>query len=182
MRTLLTATAVMLAVAAAGACTSCAGHPAAHEGGPVVMGGGAGTLCMPTKPGSSVTYGMEVLKNTGTDPVQLESVSLVDAQATHVQKAFVVPIDGGSLVGDWGSWPPPRAATTTTGVRWAERKPLAGMMLPQHQRRDYNLVLHAATDKQGMPRFSAVRVVYTADGTRYAEESSTEVLLKRRCR
>lgn len=146
------------------------------------MGGDQGTLCMPTKPGTAVTYGMEVLRNTGDEPVRLESVSLLDARATRVEEAFVVPIEGGTLVGNWTSWPPPRAATTTKGVRWEQRKPVAGMLLPPQRKRDFNLVLHAATSEHGTARFRAVRVAYTADGTQYVEDASTEVLLRRRCR
>lgn len=179
MRTVLGA--AVAALVLTGACTACTGRAAPREGGPVTMGGTAGTLCMPTKPGSPVTYGGEVVKNSGSEPVRLERVSLVGARATHLEEAFIVPIEGGTLVGSWTSWPPPRAATTTKGVRWGQRKPAAGMLLPPHRTRDFNLVLHATTNEHGSPRFAAVRVVYTADGTEFAEESSTEVLLRRRC-
>lgn len=179
--------AVVAAVLVLGGCTSAQpqGVAAPRSDGPLRIGGDAGTLCLPrVGAATDLTYGMEVLVNKGNTPVRLTGIRLVQGHGLRVQGVYVVPVTGDTLIGNWMQWPPPNSATRARGVQWADRSQLAGTVVPpQAASTHFNLLLRARTVRATkMAGFRAVEVRYTANNTRYAEQSSTQVVLRRpRC-
>jgi len=133
----------LLLVAAGGLAFSRLGHdkPAPQElsFGPLGSPGpGHDTLCTPSPKG--VAYiGLTPLENTGTRPLTLDSVQLVQAHDLRLSAAFLVPFIGNQSFGQFNAPPP------SSDPAWAQRVPLNGAVVSARSER--NLVLVVATKK-----------------------------------
>lgn len=140
------------------------------------------TQCLPRR-SNDLAYGLEVLINHGRHPVQLKEVGLVDPHGVRVEKAFVVRVTGGTLIGPWPVWPPPSSATQQAGVHWDDRVPLSGALVRAAKKTTAdNLVVHLSlSSATEVPKFRALRLLYSSEGREYVTRSTTDVVVRSRC-
>ncbi|MGO9162758.1 MAG: hypothetical protein ACLP7J_19045 [Streptosporangiaceae bacterium] len=77
--------------------------------------------------------GVDSLYNGGNAPAVIDRLILVDPRHIKLVGAYITI--GGSLVGNWETFPPPARALyrAEPGVHWAGRHKPAGTIVPPHQ-------------------------------------------------
>ncbi len=87
----------------------------------------------PARLGKPDTVGVDSLYNGGNAPAVIDRLILVDPRHIKLVGAYITI--GGSLVGNWETFPPPARALyrEAPGVHWAGRHKPAGTIVPAHQ-------------------------------------------------
>jgi hypothetical protein len=108
------------------------------------------------------------LRNSSASPVTIQSANLPGQHGLTVTRAYVVPIQGRTLIGV-AYWPP-------KSPMWALRRLAAGAVIRPHQALDlvYGLAMTSAkTGKAGGPT-----IIYTANGNSYTLQETFSVQLQ----
>lgn len=143
--------------------------PLAHDGGQ------RGGMCVPTKPASAVTVGMEVLQNTTGDAVRVDSVGLVEPHGLDLVGADVVQVSG-DLIGNGAAYPPPSSWTSIPGFRWNNRQPAVGATVPAYATSNLVLGVRPAGTTEGTAK--AIEVSYTAGGRSFLMRTTNQIVVK----
>jgi hypothetical protein len=164
------ATIAALGILLAG-CGSSGSVPALNTG-PLGGGGEAGELCNPVYRGESLTNGFTALSNSSTSPVVIERVALARPRQLRLLAAYIVPITGHYLLGDWAGFPPP-AGKLDPGVQWAQRRPAGGARIAPGQPHEVVNLVVILKPESAIGSASGIDVYYTAAGTRYHLRTAT---------
>jgi hypothetical protein len=158
----------MLPLVMALAAAACASDPGA---GPLGSAGNGGQQCIPAPLGVPRAMGDFTLRNTGTAPVTVNSVTLTDPHGLAQGKPWLTPIISNQPLIGANLWPPPAEA-------WARRIPADGAVLRHGE--DLNLVLEVwrTRNPSGIAR---VTISYTASGTTYSLTEGWSVQVARNC-
>jgi hypothetical protein len=138
---------------------------------------------MPQPAGSrDATLGVDVLRNTGTEPLTVTNVSAVRARGLRISEAVVIPLKDSPLFGGSTSWPPGPIAQPKQAAQWQTRQPANGFRVPPRDGTNYNLVAHVVKDA-GISEGSlhALRVEYTVGDRPYFAETNNGLSLKPAC-
>ncbi len=96
------------------------------RGGPLGFDG-SGRFCS-SHPSRDFVYGDDILDTV--EPIEIESLALVGASGVRIVDAWVMPVRGVPLSGDWAQWPLPRTDLGgKVGLEWNEREPAEGAFL-----------------------------------------------------
>jgi hypothetical protein len=150
----------------------CDSAPALNTG-PLGNGGQPGALCNPVHSSTqSLTNGFTALSNGSKSPVVIDRIALDDPHQLRLLGAYIVPISGHNLLGDWAGFPP-TANELSVGVEWAQRVPAAGAHIaPDRPNQVVNLVL--ALKPEGLVGTAkGIDVYYSGGGIKYHMLSST---------
>jgi hypothetical protein len=166
---------VVATLVTVGACAGCSREQRPSPG-PLAMGGDRGEACMPFGVGRDLTYGFDVLRNVGHEPVSVDSVALFHAHDLRLAGAFLLPIENTTVIGNTQEWPPagPEAAAV-----WTRRTPAVGARVTKEQG-DLNLALHVVATSQDAG-FEAVHVGYRVGTGRFLATTTTRFEVKPRC-
>ena len=95
----------------AGACSDLS------SGGPLDRGNDAGSLCAPVFEDGKVTIGIETLRNSGSEPAEIESVRMVDSVGMSLIDAKVMKLNVVAvLIGVQHGYPPERISEWSIAV------------------------------------------------------------------
>lgn len=117
----------MSTILAAALLASCAN---AINTGPFGNGGGQGGICSPVGPGGVLSYGGQEFRNSGPDTGFIDKVTLYRPRELRLVAAYVVPITGRDLYGNWVGYPPAARAVKQPGVQWAQRQRADSARIP----------------------------------------------------
>jgi len=136
------------------------GCSSAGDAPPLGSGGGAGVCTLAPQVGKPVDMALFDLKNQGTAPVTVRSVSLPDAHGMAMTEAWLVPVNtSGPQLGVGLAWPP------ATYPLWRDRVPAVGAVIRPGQSLQLAfgvLRTTAADGSSGQPM-----IVYTAGRATY---------------
>jgi hypothetical protein len=147
--------------------------PANSDGpGPLGNGGSPGGVCAPIAYAHPLTMGITVLKNSGSAPATITSVTLANPHDLTMLKPFVTPWDGPLL----GVRPYPPTGPDTQS--WALRKPAVGSAIAPHGAKA--LVFGVLPTGHSTGRSRGAKVEYSAGGNSYTyqDRTSFEVRVK----
>lgn len=155
------------------------GRPWRLEGGPLLAGGDGGLLCIRKGPGTEISFGFTLLRNTGGAPLTLQAVHLVAPVGVTMVSAEVVPVTY-NLIGALHGYPPPADSLRQPGVDWAGRQPLTGASLEAGAQ--LNLLVRL-TDPPSVDvtGFDALRIDYTVHGLQYAATTTIRFRIRPTC-
>ncbi len=127
---------------------------------PLGTGSGAGVCTPAPQVGKPVDMGLFDLKNQGTAPVTIRSVSLPDAHGMAMTEAWLVPSNtSGPQLGVGQPYPP------VTYPLWADRVPAVGAVIRPGQ--DVQLVFGVLRTTAADGRSDQPKIVYTAGRAAY---------------
>jgi hypothetical protein len=127
---------------------------------PLGSGSGAGVCAPAPQVGKPVDMGLFDLKNQGTAPVTVRSVSLPDARGMAMTAAWLVPANAsGPQLGVGQPYPP------VTYPLWADRVPAVGAVIRPGQ--DLQLVFGVLRTTAADGRSDQPMIVYTAGRAAY---------------
>lgn len=140
---------------------------------------------MPSTRGRPTGVGLYDLKNSGSSPVKIKSVTLGSPRGLTMTKAWLTPIyfNGAEEVVIGVGWPWPLSLARGSGSQavrwaWARRKPAVGAIIKPHQ--DLNLAfgLTRTTARNGYS--GGPVVIYSANGNTYSvrEQTTLEIAAK----
>lgn len=138
-----------------------------------------GGECIPVPPGGVVSYGFEVLRNTGHAVAAITKVGLARSSGLRIIQAWLVPIRGRSLYGVLDGYPP--YPHLPPGVDWARRQNADGAIISQsrgHQVTNIVLVLKP-TERVGSA--AGVQVYYSEYGRKYYLQTHISIRVARSC-
>jgi hypothetical protein len=139
-----------------------------------------GKECIPIRGVATVTLGGEELRNSSSEPVVLDGVSLDNGQRLSVTEALVVPIAGNTLLGFWNHYPPDSATSSPQSrAIWNRRARVLGYIMAPGA--VLNLVLAARYPGGGDASASRITVSYHQGNKRYAYGLKTAYVLKSAC-
>lgn len=152
---------------------------ARRDSGPLTSGVTTGEECVPVRPGGVVSYGFEVLRNTGRAAAVITKIGLASASGLRILQAWAVPIRGHTLYGVLDGYPP--YPHLPPGVEWASRQNADGAIIPRSQQRQVtNLVLVLKpTKRTGWA--AGVQVYYSESGRKYYLQTHISIRLARSC-
>jgi len=102
--------------------------------GPLKTLGGPVRLCVTSDRSRAVTVGSDVLSNSGSQPLIIDSLHLRAGKDLTLAGAFLVPIEGKTLLGDGFTFPPVAGQVQGDGVRWDLRvNPVGATLRPGPQ-------------------------------------------------
>ncbi|MEV7390962.1 hypothetical protein [Streptomyces sp. NPDC091215] len=133
---------------------------------------GSGQVCMPAKPGATLTFGGDELHNYGHKDVVVDKVSLLEPKALRLVDAVVLPTRN-TFVGYSSHYPPRKPALDGLESAWDHRRPAVGMTIaPQPDStsdtaRTHNLVVAVRVTGRTKVGMAAVIVDYHVGGTKY---------------
>ena len=137
-----------------------AGCSGAGNAPPLGSGGGAGVCTLAPQVGKPVIMALFDLKNQGTTPVTVRSVSLPGTHGMAMTEAWLVPSNTiGPQLGVGGSYPP------VTYPLWADRVPAAGAVIRPGQ--DLQLVFGVLRTTADNGSSDQPMIVYTAGRAAY---------------
>jgi hypothetical protein len=141
------------------------------EGGPLRTDGSA-TGCS-WNPSRVFVLGDDILETS--EPVEIETLQLVNGLGVHIVSAWVMPSVGIPLTGTWVEWPLPKDAVRGKArLHWEERERAAGARLDPGKR--YNLIVRMRREPGSAPQgFDAVRVGYRTSERTYFMEAETSM-------
>lgn len=167
-------TAILLLV---GACEG-----AVDTDGPLTFGGDSGTACLLLNEGRRFTIGGEVTLNTGTKPVTITSVTLVEPKDVTILETVIVPAptpnESGVYVaiGFWNSYPPDGAKDTH---EWKARQPAEGAQIPAGEERE---LIVGLTALGSVGTATAIEIEYKdSSGKRFVGRTTTKIVLQADC-
>jgi len=144
-------------------------------GGPPPLGdgGNGGNTCsLAPQAGTPVLMGLFELKNQGTAPVTVRSVSLPDAHGMAMTEAWLVPVDAsGPQLGVGLAYPP------VTYPLWPDRVPAAGAVIRPGQ--DLQLAFGALRTTSFDGSSDGPMVVYTAGRATYTLREQVSLAVAR---
>jgi hypothetical protein len=151
----------------------CAAFLAACSSDPGPLGStadyGSGVQCQGLlRPGQMIAIGDWELKNGSASTVTVQSASLPGEHGLSATKAWLVPIQGQTLIGV-AYWPP-------KSPMWPLRQPAAGAVIRPHQ--SVNLVFGFAKTSAKNGQAGGPLVTYTANGHTYTLQETFSVLLE----
>jgi hypothetical protein len=163
-------------VIALGAGCSSAGHVSSR--GPLDASGDPGTQCVPQPTTQPLTFGLNIMKNTGTSDVQLRSVELIKPVALKVLDArvFVLPATPTDLVGMWATYPPTAAQLAANGIVWSSVHEADNFTIRPGE--TANLVLELSRTEGGtIGTAQATQIDYTSNKRAYRATTNTVIQL-----
>lgn len=143
--------------------------------------GSPGEQCTPAPRGGVLSYGFEVMTNTGEAAVTVSKVSLVDPRGLRIVAAYFVPISGNDLYGVRSGFPP--AAHLDPGVLWSQRQRASGARIPHTPAGHYINLLAVIKPADSGGTAKSLEVDYTASGQQYRVTTPTalQVVINRQC-
>ncbi|GAA1369173.1 hypothetical protein [Catellatospora chokoriensis] len=164
------------------ALTACDSEGPASNGGPLVLGEGAGTLCLSAQPGTRVTIGLDIAKNQGDKLVTISDVSLINTQGLSLIEAVLVPVpttpdEQGNimLTGNWKSYPPP---ADRVPAEWNSRKAAKNASIDPSASWGFAFGLEVPAEGS----IDGVLVDYAdSSGDHFQARTTTRVLVKQKC-
>ena len=127
---------------------------------PLGSGSGAGVCTLAPQVGKPVLMGLFELKNQGTDPVTVRSVSLPDAHGIAMTEAWLVPVStSGPQLGVGLAYPP------VTYPLWPNRVPAVGAVIRPGQ--DLQLAFGVLRTSAADGSSDQPMIVYTAGRATY---------------
>ncbi|KPI17935.1 hypothetical protein OK074_8032 [Actinobacteria bacterium OK074] len=123
-----------IALLLAAVLSSVSGCSALGVGGSAPLGDASGDeigsaqVCMPGKTGTTVTFGGEVLHNSGTGNVVIDKVSLLKPEGLRFVAAVMLHVHE-SLLGYDNQYPPTKFFLASVGPAWDRRQPAVGATL-----------------------------------------------------
>jgi len=163
--------AALLATVSAG-CDS----TAALDTGPLGNGGQPGVECDPVHNSTqSLTNGFTALSNSSTSPVVIDRVALDDPQHLRLLGAYIVPITGHTLIGDWAAFPPTASELALApGAEWAQRVAAAGARIgPDRPNQVVNLIVVVKPEGPAGTT-KGLDIYYSGGGTQYHMLTTTQ--------
>lgn len=146
-----------------------------HNGGPLDSGGLGDKLCMAVGANESVTIGNMRLRNSGSAPITITDVSVIDADGVEDDGAFLVPDDGRPIAGTKSGWE--FGNGPVNGENGAPKLAI-GADLPKSST-DVFLAVHLRRpDVLGEEHLTGIRVEYRAGTRRYAREIGPQTTLR----
>lgn len=145
--------------------SACGASKGASTDGPLAADQDPGISCLQKKPGEgsrAFTLGMNVLRNTGDEPVSLGDVSLLNAKDARVGSAWIVKVQS-TAIGDGTGFPSEGA--TADAATWATRQPVEDTTIPPHGE-GYNLVIELKASS-AHPSTAGTELTYSAQGKTY---------------
>ncbi|MDV9170816.1 hypothetical protein R6V09_11820 [Streptomyces sp. W16] len=160
-----------LAVTLGTGCSSTPGTPAGNGplNGPDYSDAGSGSVCLPAKPGATLTFGGDELHNYGKNKVVVDRVRLAEPHGLHLTDAVIVPATT-STIGYDTHYPPSKFNVDSVGSGWQHRRPAAGATLaPQAttSKATHNLVVAIHVTGTSRVRMSGVTADYHVGGKKY---------------
>ncbi|MGO9161219.1 MAG: hypothetical protein ACLP7J_10960 [Streptosporangiaceae bacterium] len=118
----------------------------------------------PARLGKPDTVGVDSLYNGGNVPAVIDRLILVSPRHIKLVGAYITI--GGSLVGNWETFPPPTRALyrSEPGVHWAGRHRPAGTIVPGHQ---WALVALGLEPTAATGHIASIDIFYHVGTTRY---------------
>lgn len=164
---------ILAALLACAACTDeePAGATAPHDG-PLSLGGGQGTLCLPAGTTRDYTLGGDGVRNTTSADIQVTKITLIDATNATMIGGYLAPIRNNTLVGTFPGWPP--IDTDTTAF---DAKQSIPTVVPS--RDTMNLLVHIQATAPA--KVGAVEVTYVSDGKRWRVRNTTALEIEKAC-
>jgi hypothetical protein len=169
-------TALATAAIAFGAGCSSTAHVSSR--GPLDASGDPSTQCVPPPTSQPLTFGLNVMKNTGNSDVQIHSVELVKPAALEVLDARVLVLPAGSadLVGMWATYPPTAAQLAANGIVWSSVYEADNFTIPPGA--TANLVLELSRTRPGtLGTAQATQIDYTSNKKAYRATTNTVIQL-----
>jgi hypothetical protein len=128
--------------------------------------------CLSLPRGSVATFGATSFSNSGTGQEKIEKVTPVGPHDLRLLTAWVVPVTGHALIGDFGGYPPYGMkgfsfGPLPPGWQWGERQRADGAVIPHtpgHNAINLLLVVKASGVEGTM---KDVYVYYESGGTHY---------------
>ena len=142
---------------------------------PLGSGSGAGVCTPAPQVGKPVLMGVFELKNQGTDPVTVRSVSLPDAHGIAMTEAWLVPVNaGGPQLGVGLAYPP------VTYPLWPNRVPAVGAVIRPGQ--DLQLAFGVLRTSAADGSSDQPMIVYTAGRATYTlREQGSLAVARAKC-
>jgi hypothetical protein len=123
------------------------------------------------------TFGVDAIDNTGTAPVRIDAVRLLEPNGLELSGSFVVQFHG-TLIGASSEFPPP----ALRGFDWSHRRDVGGAEFGPGE---LNLVTHlTATNPSSLasPRSTAgLQIDYTVDGSAFRVNTTSGLVIKANC-
>ncbi|MBK6014408.1 hypothetical protein [Streptomyces sp. MBT53] len=165
------ALALALALTLATGCSSASGSPSGDGplNGPDYSDAGSGNVCLPAKPGATVTFGGDELHNYGKSKVVVDSIDLAEPHGLRYADAVIVPATTSSI-GYATHYPPPKFNLDSVGTGWKRRRPAVGATLaPQSttSKATHNLVVAIHVTGTSHVRMKGITVDYHVGGKKY---------------
>lgn len=136
---------------------------ARSDGGPLATDG-SGTGCS-WNPSPVYVYGDDILETS--EPIQIESVELVNGQGLEIVSAWTMPTGDVPFSGSWVVWPLPKDDVGgDNGIQWDQRERAEGAELDPGRRYNFLVRLKRLT-APGRQGFDAVRVSYRTSDRSY---------------
>jgi len=169
--TITPALALALALTLATGCSSAPGTPSGDGplNGPDYSDAGSGNVCLPAKPGATVTFGGDELHNFGKKEVVVDSVRLAEPHGLRFAAAVLVPATT-SFIGYDNHYPPSKFALASVGTGWQHRRPAVGATIapqPANPKATHNLVLAIRVTGTSHVRMKGITVDYHVGGKKY---------------
>ena len=169
--TITPALALALALTLATGCSSAPGTPSGDGplNGPDYSDAGSGNVCLPAKPGATVTFGGDELHNFGKKEVVVDSVRLAEPHGLRFAAAVLVPATT-SFIGYDNHYPPSKFALASVGTGWQHRRPAVGATIapqPANPKGTHNLVLAIRVTGTSHVRMKGITVDYHVGGKKY---------------
>jgi hypothetical protein len=146
--------------------TGCGPGPALNSG-PLGDGGQPGALCNPVRStAESLTNGFTALSNSSQSTVTIDRVGLENPHRLQLLAAYIVPITGHNLVGDWAGFPP-SSSELSSGVQWSQRRPAEGAHIPPNKANQVVNLVVVLRPESTSGSAKGINVYYSAGDTRY---------------
>lgn len=154
----------------------CSDARSARPDGPLVRSDEAGIACVPATVGQDITYGLEVLQNSGQEQLKIEDVQLLGPSHLDLRAAYLLPIENLTTVGLLLGTPEQNAAASP----WSRKQAASDAVIDGDEA--LNLVLWLRRTTGGdEARFQAIRVTYSQGDELFAWISSTTFLAREDC-
>ncbi|MET7474983.1 hypothetical protein ABZT17_11575 [Streptomyces sp. NPDC005648] len=165
------ASALALALVLGTGCSSAPGTPSGDGplNGPDYNDAGSGDVCLPAKPGATLTFGGDELHNYGKSKVVVDSVGLTEAHGVRVVDAVIVPA-ANTFIGYALHYPPPKSNLDDVGTGWQHRRQATGATIaPQSDKSKltHNLVVAIRVTGTSHVGMKHVMVDYHVGSKRY---------------
>ena len=149
-----------------------------HDG-PLYTGEDGGLVCLQKRSETAISFGFNIVRNTGSTPIVLQAVRLVAPVGLTMVSAEVVPVTN-DLIGAVHGYPPPGWVLSAPGVDWEGRRSLAGTRLEPGQELN---VLARLTDPADVKvtGLDALRIDYEADGRLYQTSTTVRLRIRPAC-
>lgn len=151
--------------------------------GPVQVDGAVGEICLPAPTARDFAYGFNILRNHGTAPITITSITLNAPARIRLLDAFIAPISHDTTFNTDVPWPV-QVAKVDPKARsdWEHRVEAIGgdRLASRLPNTTWNLVLHLKSTA-ARASFRSFTIDYRREGQEYTTTALVALALRPRC-